>query len=159
LPAFACFAVLRLQRGAVRNLVALTLATVVVVNQDFTGACDDNQLALGIGDVAHGRRETDGARRFALELRRRRGSRCGATDVERPHRELCTRFANRLRGDDAHRFADIHEMPAAEIAAVTRRAQSVSRIAGERRAHLDFIDAEHLDLLDFILAEQRARLE
>ena len=156
MPAFTRVAVLDLQRRAVRHLVALALAAVVVLDHHLAGARDDDELALGVGHVAHQRREADGARGLALELRRRGGPRRGAADVERPHRELRARLADRLRGDDADRFADVDEVAAAEVAAVALGAQAVARVAGERRAHLDFVDAEELDLLDLVLAQQRA---
>ena len=46
LPAFTGVAVLDQQRRAVRHLVALALAAVVVVDHHFAGARDDDQLAL-----------------------------------------------------------------------------------------------------------------
>jgi hypothetical protein len=73
-----------------------------------------------------------------------------------PHRELRARLADRLRGDDAHRLADVHQRAAAEVAAVALRADAVARVAGERRAHLDLVDAERLDLLDRVLVEELA---
>ena len=123
LPALTDIAVLDLQRRAVRHLVALALAAVVVVDRHLAGARDHHELGPGVGDVAHQRREADRARRLAFELRRRRGTRCRATDVERAHRELGPRLADRLRGDDAHRFADVDEMATAEIAPVARAAK------------------------------------
>ena len=44
-----------------------------------------------------------------------------ATDVERTHRELRARLADRLRGDDADRLADVDHVPARQVAAVARR--------------------------------------
>ena len=41
-----------------------------------------------------------------------------AADVERPHRELGTRLADRLRGDDAHRLAHVDRRTAGQIAPV-----------------------------------------
>ena len=114
---------------------------------------------LRVGDVAHHRREAHDAGRLAFELRCRRGTRRRAADVERPHRELRARLADRLRGDDADRFADVDQVPAAQIAAVAGRAQAVARVAGERRAHLDFVDAERLDLLDLVFVQQRAGVD
>ena len=50
-------------------------------------------------------------------------------------------------------------MTATEIAAVALGAQPVARVAGERRAHLDLVDAERFDRLDLVFVEQRAGLE
>src|SRR6185437_14096205 len=148
------FAVLDQHRRAVRHLVALALAAVVVVDQHFARACDDDQLALAVGHIAHDRGEAHDTRRLAFQLRSRRGTRCRAADVERPHRQLRSRLADRLRGDDADRFADVDQVAAAQIAAVAGRAQPVTRVAGQGRAHLDLVDAQRLDLLDLVFGQQ-----
>ena len=59
----------------------------------------------------------------------RSGSRRRATDVERTHRELRARLADRLRGDDADRLADVDRAAAREVASVARarRRRSASR--------------------------------
>src|SRR5487761_2073430 len=132
-------------------------AAVVVVDHHLARARDDDELALGVGDVTHQRREAHRAGRLRLDLRRRRRPRRCTADVEGPHRQLRPRLANRLRGNDANRFADVDEVAAAKVAAVARRAKAVAGVAGERRAHLDLVDAEELDLLDLVLAQQRSR--
>ena len=40
------------------------------------------------------------------------------TDVERTHRQLRSGLANRLRGDNADRFADLNRTTSCEVAAV-----------------------------------------
>jgi hypothetical protein len=77
--------------------------------------------------------------------------------VERTHRQLRARFADRLCRDHADCFADVHQRAAAEVAAVAGRAQTVARFAGQRRAHAHFVDAEAFDFLDRRFVEQRAR--
>ena len=64
-----------------------------------------------------------------------------ATDVERTHRQLRARFADRLRGNHAHRLAGIDQATAAQVAAVATGADAEARCAGQRRAHLDLVDA------------------
>ena len=71
-----------------------------------------------------------------------RGPRCRAADVEGAHRELRARLADRLRGDHADRLADVDQRAAAEVAAVALGAHALARVAGQRRAHLDLVDAE-----------------
>ena len=46
------------------------------------------------------------------------------TDVERTHGQLGTRLADRLRGDDADRFAVVDQVAAAEVATVAVRAHA-----------------------------------
>ena len=52
--------------------------------------------------------------RALLDLAARRRS----TDVERAHRELRARLADRLAGDDTDRFADVDLVAASEVATV-----------------------------------------
>ncbi len=50
--------------------------------------------------------------------------------MEGPHGQLCTRFANRLRRDNADRFAHIDFGSAREVAPVTCGANTRNRVAG-----------------------------
>ena len=109
LPALTDRAVLDGQGRAVRHLVTLALAAVVVRDQHFAGTRNDDQVALAVGDVAHGRGEADRAVRLGFDARRHRRTRCRTTDVERTHGQLRARLADRLRGDDADRFADVDQ--------------------------------------------------
>ena len=112
------FVVAREQHGAVRHFVPLTLAVVLVVDHDFAVARDRDELTALVGDVTHAGGVVHDAVRLAFDLARDRRPRRRATDVERAHRELRARLADRLRGDDADRFADVHRHAAAEIATV-----------------------------------------
>src|SRR5690606_23621336 len=118
-------AVLHRQGRPIGHLVTLALAAIVVGHDHFAAARDDDGLAARVGDVAHARSEAGGAARLALDLARHRGPRGGAADVERAHRELRARLADRLRGDDTDRLADVHQAAAAEVAAVALAAQPV----------------------------------
>ncbi len=152
-------AVLDQHSGAIGNLMPFALAAVVVMNHDFAGARNHDQLALAVGDIAHRRREANDAGGLAFQLRRRGGTRCRTSDVEGPHRELGAWLADRLRRNDPDRLAHVDQVPAAQIAAVAGRAQAIARVAGERSAHLDLVDSQRLDLLDFVFAEQGAGVE
>ena len=68
-----------------------------------------------------------------------------AADVERTHRELRAGLADRLRGDDADRLADVDHVAAGQVAAVAQRADAAPGLAGEHRADLDAVDARVLD--------------
>ena len=63
-----------------------------------------------------------------LGLRGRRGRR--SADVERTHRELRAGLANRLRGDDADRRADLDLLAGRQVTAVALRAHAMLGIAG-----------------------------
>ena len=79
-----------------------------------------DELRVAQADDAFGAR----LERALLDLAARRR----ATDVERAHRELGARLADRLRRDDADRLADVDAVAAREVAPVaharTRRAAS-----------------------------------
>ena len=64
-----------------------------------------------------------------------------AADVERAHRQLRAGLADRLRGDDADRFADVDDVAAREVAAVAQDADAAAGLAGEHRADLHLVDA------------------
>ena len=59
-----------------------------------------------------------------------------STDVERPHRQLRARFADGLRGNDADRFAELHELPGRQVASIALRANAAPAFAGQHRANL-----------------------
>src|SRR5690606_29815693 len=139
------------QRGAVGHLVALALAAVVVDDDDLARARDDDLLALGVGHVAHRRREADDAVGLGLDRAGHRRPRRRTADVEGAHRQLRARLADRLRGDHADRLAAVDQRTAAEVAPVALRAQAVTGLAGERRAHAHLVDAQPDDLVDDVL--------
>src|SRR5205823_9189250 len=80
-----------------------------------------------------------------LVLRLLGNARRGAADVERTHRELRARLADRLGGDDADRFADLDELAASEIASVAAAADSAARFAGQHRTDLHLLDTSFLN--------------
>ena len=65
--------------------------------------------------------------------------------VERTHRELRAGLADRLRGDDADRFADLDHLAGGQVAAVAAAADAAPRLAGEHRADLHLLDARFLN--------------
>ena len=70
-----------------------------------------------------------------------------ATDVERTHRQLRAGLADGLRGDDADRFAELHELAGRQIASVAMRADAALAFASQHRADLELLDADLLDRL------------
>jgi hypothetical protein len=55
-----------------------------------------------------------------------------AAGMERSHRQLRSRLADRLGRDDPDRLAELHELAGREVAAVAHTAHAVARGAGER---------------------------
>src|SRR5262249_37330259 len=138
---------------AVRQLVALALAAVRVEHGDFTRARHRHQVATGVRDRLEVV-ELHRAGGLDRDVVHRRRTRRRATDVERTHGQLGTRLADRLRGDDADRFADVDQVATGQVAAVALRADAEGRFAGDGGAHLDRLDAGVFQLLHPGLVEQ-----
>src|SRR6185295_14402696 len=134
-------------------------AVVVVGDDDLAGAADHHLVAFGVGQVAHGGREAHRAGRLRFDVALHGGTRRRAADVEGPHRELRARLADRLGGNDADRFADVHGRAATEVTAVALRAHAPTRVARQGRTHLDLVDADVVDGLYALLVDQRSGRE
>ena len=68
-----------------------------------------------------------------------------AADVERTHRELRARLADRLGGDDADGHAFFDQRAGREVHAVAAAADAQRRVAGHRAADLDLLQAQLFD--------------
>src|SRR5690606_25012824 len=149
------FTVTHRDSGTVRDLVTFALAAGVVVNDDFAGTGNGHALALGVGHIT----QTD------LEAHRTgglgfhgAGHGCAGRrtpDVKGTHRQLRARLTDRLSGNHTDGFTAVDHGATAQIAAVAVGAQTVTRFAGERRANLDFINAEFVDEIDIFFGQQR----
>ena len=82
-----------------------------------------------------------------------------AAGVERPHGQLRARLADRLGGDDADRFTDADQVAGREVAAVARTADAVARLAGQRRANEDLLDAGGCDAVGDLLGDLHVALD
>ena len=116
-----CLPSLHQQLGAVDERVALALAARVVDDDELAVAVHDHEVAVLAFDRAAGSRTSPCPRCAVSSVDCSARPRAGATDVERTHRELRARLADRLRGDDADRFADVDHAAAREVAAVALR--------------------------------------
>src|SRR5262249_28046997 len=108
----------------------------------------DDRLVLN-GDLAL---EVRFDERLLVDLRR-------AADVEGAHGQLRAGLADRLRRNDADRFAVVDRRAAGEIAAITLAADAVDELTGQRRADLHFADTSLVDGLDVRLLHQGAALD
>src|SRR3546814_3975135 len=80
-----------------------------------------------------------------------------SSDVCSSDLELGARLADRLRGDDADRLADVHLGAAGEVAPVAGAADAAYRLAHQRRADEDGVDAGTLDLVDLVVLNEIGR--
>src|SRR5439155_10236417 len=85
-----------------------------------------------------------GVLRLLSRLLRTSGRR--AADVERAHRQLRARLADRLRGDHADRLAQLDRPAGGEVPPVALDAYAPARFAGEHRSDLDLLEPRRLDL-------------
>ena len=63
------------------------------------------------------------------------------TDMERAHRKLCARLANRLGRDYADGLADIDRAARGQVAAIALYAAAASRFAGQHRPNAHALHA------------------
>jgi hypothetical protein len=144
-------AIFELDVRAVDDLVALAFPALLVDHGDDAAAIHGDDLVLQVP----GRIDADvlyeaGRPGFLRVLFR--GTRRRAADVERTHRELGTRFADRLGGNHAYRFATLDQPSRGQVAAVAELADAALRFAGQHRTDLDALDTGRLNL-----ARQRFR--
>src|SRR5712671_3061245 len=157
LAALDHIALIDVHARAVLNAMGRTLGAVGVGDGNHHVAHHRDQMTLAVlgdglvldRDLAVEIRLDD---RLLIDLR-------GTADVKRPHRQLSAGFADRLRRDDADRFAMVDRRAAGEIAAVALAADAVDEFAGQGRADLHFLDAGLLNGLDVSLFHQRAALD
>src|SRR5882724_9937206 len=83
------------------------------------------------------------------------GSGCRTTDVERTHRQLCTRLTDRLGRDDTHGFTDADRATTRQITSVAGRTHAVPGLARDGRADQHLIHAFLFERPNRLLIEQR----
>ena len=157
-------AVVHLQAGAVDDRIPLAVATLRVLNDQRPGAVHDNHFAGGLFGACPGldhlqTLEAGRAGVFRVERGLLRDSRCRSTDVERPHRQLRARLADRLRGDDADRQTELDEASGREVAAVALGAAAAAAGAGEDRTDPDLLDAAFLDVFRLLLVDHLVHVD
>src|SRR4029079_16923626 len=141
LPGLDRLGVAHLEARTVDDRVALAVAPLFVLDHQRSGAVHDDQLArLRIVSATALRLDhlqalvADRAGVLGVEGGLLRDSRRRAADVERTHRELRARLADRLGGDDADRQAELDQPSGREVAAVALRAAAAAARAGQHRA-------------------------
>ena len=155
LPGFHLIAVVHGDRCPVADLVALLLAALFIDHaqlarpryRDIVPVLVPHQLHVVHVDRAGGlHRDAAGG-----------GRAVGRTaDMERAHGQLGAGLADGLRGHHADGLADVDQVTARQVPPVAHRADPVAGLAVDRRAHLDLVHAQVLELLAPALIEQGA---
>src|SRR6185437_13765198 len=105
------------------HVVAFLFTVLFVDDGDQTGPVHgDESLAAALDHLQVDKLDEAAVAGLDLGLFGNAGGR--AADVEGPHSELRTRFADGLRRDDADSFAHLDEAPGGEVAAVAARTHS-----------------------------------
>ena len=144
MPCCTAIAVVDLELGAVNHGVALALAVLLVDDRDRALAVHHHQIAR----LRLDRLQSDEAHRavvLGIEARLLGDSRCRTADVEGTHRELRSRLADRLRGDDAGSFAEFDQPSGSQVAAVAHDADAALRFASEHRTDFHPLDSRSLN--------------
>jgi hypothetical protein len=76
-----------------------------------------------------------------------------AADVERTHRELRSRLADRLGCNDANCLANVDDVAACQITSVALHADTAPRLTRQHGTNLDAINAGVLDERDFVFGD------
>src|SRR5262249_12421791 len=143
---------LHLDLGAVHDRIARALAAPVVGHADLAVAVRRDQVAVAVHDGAEVVVLHD-AGALGLVLGRFDDAARRTADVEGSHRELRARLADRLRGDDAHRLAELGQPPGAEVAAVAHDGDATLGVARQGRPDAHPLEARVLDLLRQLLGD------
>ena len=121
--------------GAVHYRVVFPLPALLVDNSDRTLAVHDHQIA-GFGFHRLNINEPDRTGVFRVQPRLLGNSRCCTADMEGTHRELRSRFADRLCCDHASGFSQLNQASGSQVASVAHHADAAFRFAGKHRANL-----------------------
>ena len=141
IPLHEGFALLHLGAVGLRNhradhdIVAFELASFGIVHADRAVLVQHDPTAV---ERLHSAQivELNVAIILRLDDRLLEGLARGSTDVECSHRQLRSGLADRLRGNNADRFAQLHELAGGQIASVAHRANAAAAFAGQDRTNL-----------------------
>ena len=127
-----------------RNLKLLQLASFRVENGDFTISGEDDRLSFFTGHRSQ-TSELDHTTLLRFGFTFFHVSTGNTTDVECPHRQLCTWFTDTLCSNDTDGHAFFHLGTAGHVHAIAGTANSESRFAGHWATNLDAFQTELFD--------------
>ena len=128
-----------------RNGVRLKVTTAMVEDCNFSVSIQYNALAFVVNDVTHTHvLDRTGLLTFLFVLFGRRHR--NTTDVERTHRQLCTRFTDTLSSDDTDGHAFFDHVTCGHVHSVTTAANTQRSVTSHRAANLNFLKSQIFDL-------------
>ena len=145
LARFDLLSFFHLQNSAVRHRVAFLLAAGFIRDDQRAVAVHDHQVSVPVGHVLNIQEFHD---TFVLGFFRGLFVRpaCRTADMERSHRQLRAGFADRLGGNDAGRFAQIHHLAGCQVAPIAFDADAALGLAGQHGPDLHLLDAGCLNI-------------
>jgi hypothetical protein len=129
------------ETSSVDERMTLTLTTVCLINDkdlsltahhnggSVTPSSETSALKLDCSTVP----SLEGGRLSSSERR--------ASDVERSHRELCSRLSDGLRCDYSDSLSNVHQVSTSEVSAVAQGTYTALGLTGEYRADKKCVDA------------------
>ena len=147
--------VFHLDSRAVRQLVTLALAAILVGQSQLTGTGYRYQFAVLTLYYFHVE-QANGARHFHLDIINRRRPRCRTTNVEGTHGQLCARLTDGLRSNNTHSLTGVDLVSTRQVTTVTLGANAIAGLTGNRRAHNHFVNTHSFKALDPFLVDHGA---
>src|ERR1019366_3306956 len=128
-----------------------------VEDGDFTVALQGGQVLVALG-ILHGHgidiAVLDGAAGDRLDVVLDERARRHTTGVERTHRKLRARFADRLGGDDSDRQTFFDDIVGGHVDAVAAGTNTARAFARQRRANADAFQLEILELVGDLIGDR-----
>ncbi|VTM89082.1 Uncharacterised protein [Raoultella ornithinolytica] len=140
--------------GAVRHFIAFFSTTEFVDQLQFGVTRGHNQLASGVHNRL-GIRQLDATLVFHLNAGFSSRTRCRTTDVERTHRQLCTRLTDGLCRDNADCFTFVDDVATRQVTTVAVRTYTKVGVTGYNGTHFDGVNGVLFQQVTPVLVQQR----
>ena len=148
------FAIAFRHNGAVRHFIAFFGTTEFVDQLQFGVTRGDNQFTAGV----HNRlrvAQTDATFVFHLDAGFSSRTRCRTTDVERTHRQLCTRLTDGLCRDNADSLTFVDEVATRQVTTVAVRTYTKVGVTGYNGTNFDGVNGVLFQQVTPVLMQQR----
>ena len=134
------------QRRTSRNLVRFQFAATLVANRDFCVSVQDNCVAIAVNNRSHADQFCKTALITTLFVFLG-GCIGNTTNMEGTHRQLSTRFTDRLSRNDTDGHALFDHIAGRHVHAVTLATNTQRSVTSHRAANLNLLKSHVFDLL------------
>ncbi len=140
--------------SAIRHFIALFGTTEFVDQLQFGVTRSDNQFTAGVHNRLHVA-ELDATFIFHLDAGFSSRTRCRTTDVERTHRQLCTRFTDGLCRDNADSFTFVDDVATRQVTTIAVRTYTKVGVAGYNGTHFNGVNGVCFQQVTPLFVQQR----